>query len=419
MDILVLAAGMGSRFFANSSKISVNFWGVPVVNTIIRQALNFSKNVYVVLRKGNIVEIQKDAKIIFQKEKYGTGAAVQSYLEEVKNYKDLLILPGDVPLIDEEALQLFKDHSKKADVLVGVMPMPVGKENYGRVIMEFGEIKKIIEYKNYKEKTEYANTGVLYCSKKVLPLIDKIKEKNQEIYLTDIVELAVKNGFKVRALMLSHEQAMGFNTISEFHNVLEIAQQKWRKKALQSQAIFFDINSVFLSHDTEFELGAVIEPFCRFLPKVHIGPKAFIKSFSSVEGAYVNGIVGPFANIRSGKIEENAQVGSFVEVNRSTIGANSKAKHLSYLGDCEIGENVTIGAGCVMCNYDGVKKHKSVIKKGAMIGANSSLIAPITVGEDAFLAAGGTFNKTVADGEFAISRVAQINKPNRNLEKKK
>ena len=417
MDILILAGGLGSRFFANSSKITVNFWGISVLDMISYNALKTKNKVYVVLRKDHVIPLLSGVKGLLQKNEYGTGAAVQSYVEQVQDYNSILVLPGDVPLIETEVMNLFQQEAVGEDIILGVMKTPEGDEKYGRIIIKDGNVVKIVEYKDHPEKTEYVNTGVIYLSKAMLPLVQTIqKQPKGEVYLTEIVEIAVSKGFKVKKLELNHEDALGFNTITEFHHVLNIAQQKWRKKALKSSAIFFDIDSVYLSFDTEFELGATVEPYCRFLPNVKIGPRGLIKAFTSVENCYINGTVGPFANIKSGRIEKYSEIGAFVEVNRSEIGKYTKIKHLAYIGDANIGENVNVGAGCVICNYDGKKKHKTKIQSKAFIGANSTLIAPLQVEKNAFLAAGGIYNTDVPEDGFAIARTKQINKKRNDIE---
>lgn len=414
MDIVILAGGRGSRFFANGTKIIVNFWGIRVIDLLCLNALKISSNVYVVLRKEQDVKLIAGVQRVDHKDAYGTGAAVQSYIESGNKDKDVLIIPGDAPLIDADVLKSFK-FEDDSDILLGIMKMPVGKERYGRVFIENKKIVKILEYKEHPEKTEYANAGVILLKKNVLHLLEALKiAVSGEIYLTEIIELAIKSGYIVRSIVLNEDEALGFNTIEEFNSVLMIAQKKWRNKALKSNAIFYDINSIYLSWDTTFEQGAVIEPFVRFLPNVRVLSNAYIKSFSSLGDCIVDGDVGPFAYIRSGKIEENAAIGSFVEFNRSIIKKGSKAKHLSYLGDVVIGENVNIGAGCVICNYDGKNKHKTNIGDHSFIGSNTTLIAPINIGQNAFLAAGSTFTEDVEENKLVIARSRQVVKDKKN-----
>lgn len=415
MDIVILAGGLGSRFFANSSKIGVSFWGIPVLKMLCLNALRVSSRVFAVVRE-EFKGLPKDVVQILQQNQYGTGAAAQSYLAYVEEQRDVLIIPGDAPLVDYDVIEKFKLEKGEADIILGIMPMPPGVEHYGRVFLdEIGNVCKIIEYKHHLAKTRYANTGILLISRKVVPLFNEIGlSKGGEVYITEIVELAAKLGYIIKPLVLKHEEALGFNNISEFHNVLDIAQKKWRRKALLSDAIFFDINTVYLSYDTSFELGAVIEPYTKFLPGVRVGSKGVVKIFSSLENCYVNGSVGPFANIRSGEIQDDAEVGAFVEVNRAIVGVRSKAKHLAYLGDVKIGKKVNIGAGCVICNYDGKTKQKTTIGENAFVGGNTTLIAPINIGKKSILAAGSTFNKDVEDETLSIARCYQTNKDRSN-----
>lgn len=410
MDIVILAAGLGSRFFAGTSKVMVDFWGIPVLEMLCLNALKVSSSVYVVVKDLSIVVPDGVVKIL-QEDAYGTGIAAQSYLKFVGENRNVLIIPGDSPLVDFNTLKHFSNLGDDVEIGLGIMKTPEGSEHYGRVFQENGLVQKIIEYKHHHEKTEYSNTGIIFLSKRVVDLLFNLPiSESGEVYLTEIVQIAVNNGYKVKSLVLPYEDCLGFNTIAEFHSVLSFAQVKWRKKALKSGAIFYDINTVYLSYDTVFEAGAVVEPYTKFAPGVCVCSKAVVKSFSSLSNCRVNGVVGPFAHIRSGEVQEKAEVGAFVEMNRSILGVGSKAKHLSYLGDAYIEDSVNIGAGCVVCNYDGKNKHKTNIGQGSFVGANTTIIAPINIGKDALLAAGSTLNKDIPDGVLAIARSHQTNK---------
>lgn len=422
MKILILAAGRSSRF-SSKAKIFAAFWGISVIDLILANTKAWAKKVdakiTLILNDENIKFFNSNDKYseiekILQSQKYGTGAAVQAYCNQTKELEDVIVFPGDMPLIDESILCKF-DSDLGFDVCVGVAKTPIGDEQYGRVIFENGQLAKIAEYKDHSQKTEYINTGVIYLSQKALKLVENLEEnEHKEVFLTDIVELSKKNGLKIGTVELDFQQTQGFNTKQEFQALLKLAQQNWRKKAQECGAIFYDMDSTFLSYDTNFECGAIIEPNCFFGLGVSVKSQGRIKAFSYVENCVVNGIIGPFAHIKSGIVEQEAIVGSFVEVKNSTIGVGTKIKHLAYIGDADIAENVNIGAGAVICNYDGKNKHRTKIDSNAFIGGNSTLIAPITIGKRAFLAAGSTFKNDVKDDEFSIARTSQTTKPNKN-----
>jgi bifunctional UDP-N-acetylglucosamine pyrophosphorylase/glucosamine-1-phosphate N-acetyltransferase len=318
--------------------------------------------------------------------------------------------------IDLELLEKFKDAN--ADITVGIMKNPSNDNQYGRIIFENNKFKEIKEYKDHNQETEFVNTGMIKLSKRGQELIKKLtpNSKSGEIYLTDIVKIASEERLNIKTIELNHNQALGFNCIEEFNLALQLAQQKWRLSAAK-KVIFHDINSVYLSYDTKIHENAVIEQNCTFGPNVEIQSNAVIRSYSYIENATISGTVGPFAYIRSGTLEENAHIGAFTEMKDSQIGKNTKIKHLSYIGNAEIGENVNIGAGVILCNYDGSKKHNTTIENNAFIGANSCLIAPIKIGEGAYLSAGGVYNQDVDKDLLAIARAKQINLKNRMKKK--
>jgi bifunctional UDP-N-acetylglucosamine pyrophosphorylase/glucosamine-1-phosphate N-acetyltransferase len=452
MKILILAAGKGTRFkFGGVPKIFANFWGIRVIDLLIKQAYQASLESSVLLNEETYDEfcVSYNAKKYLQKKdgKYGTGQAVRSYLEQICNDKDsiehhehfqggLLIIAGDLPLVDSGTFEKFSKakNAKKInsqdceniqndkaieaksnigfEILVGVMKSPQGEESYGRIIEnDEGEIVAIAEKRDFAQKTEYVNTGIMYLSAKALSLIFDLKENmHKEIFLTDIVSLAQARGYRIGKVVLEENEALGFNTIVEYENLLQLAQENWKNKAKENGVCFLDAKSIFLSHDSEFQSGCIIEPYCKFGVNVKICANAIVKSFSYLENCVIDGTVGPFVHIKSGQINQNAQIGSFVEVKNSQIDEGSKIKHLAYIGDAEIGKNVNIGAGVVICNYDGQNKHRTKIEDRAFVGANSSLIAPIKIEQDAFLAAGGTYTQDVHANHLSIARAKQISR---------
>jgi len=415
MKILVLAAGKSSRFNGFGSKVLVDFWGSRVIDILTKQVSCVS-DFYVLLNEENYDQVElpeNGTKLKQNTSAYGTGAAVIQAIEQGSINDDLLIIPADLPLLDSDILRKFMDTD--SHVLVGVMDNIKGPEQYGRIVQDSsGKVLKIAEYKVHSEKTPLVNSGIIYISKKAQKLIKNIKLNEQdEFYLTDIVQIANDEGMQVEVQKLDADIVSGFNTVQELNSVLGLAQKKWRKKALSSGAVFQDIDSVYFSWDTKIEEGVIVEPNCKFGPGVHIKKGSIIKAFSVLNDCKVSGSIGPFAHIRSGIVEEEAQIGAFVELSKSHIGKKTKAKHLAYIGNAEVGENVNIGAGVIFCNYDGKKKQSAKIEDNVFVGANSCLISPITVKKGAFLAAGGAFNKNIDEDELSICRLPQKNIPKR------
>lgn len=414
MKILILAAGNSTRFHNRKSKVLASFWGTRVIDIIQAQAKKIG-SVCTIVNEKIVHEIYGEKIIQDTKSWYGTGAALKQYCGAQKGEEDLLILYADMPLIDEFTLKKFNDVAfENCDIVIGVMKMPEGEERYGRIIIKDGKITQIAEYKMHKEKTEYAHTGIILIKRRANKLINDLQKNDYgEIYLTGIVQKASEADMNIAMIEIAADEALGFNTAQEFDHLLQVAQKKWRARAVSSGAILYDKETIYLSYDTKFEAGPIIEPYCYFGSGVELKANAHIKTFSVLQNCIINGLIGPFAHIRSGEIEE-AQVGAFVEISKSVIKKGAKIKHLAYIGNANIGENTNVGAGVVVCNYDGKNKNETIIEANAFIGANSSLIAPINIKSGAFLGAGGVYTKNVEENELAIARAQQINKTRKN-----
>lgn len=406
-DIAILAAGNSSRFGGDASKIFAPFWGARVIDCIIRKAETISDNLNIILNENALFGNPHSS--IIQKTQDGTGGAIKELLKQKPDIENLIVLPGDAPLIRQESLEKIKN--AEADLTICVMKMPQCEEKYGRIIIQNGNIVKIEEAIFHPSKTEYANAGFMALRKKALNLIEKLEKKSvkQEFFLTDIVELAHKNGLKIKMIEINQDEGLGINTRQEWVKALSIAQKIWRDDLIDQGVFLMAPETVYLSYDTHIESGAIIEPYCTFQPGVHVRKGAHIKSFCNLEGCQINGEIGPFANIRNGTlINGGAEIGSFVEIKKSIIGKGTKIKHLSYIGDAEVGENCNFGAGSVICNYDGKKKNQSKIGDRVFVGGNASIIAPIKIGDDVVLAAGSAFNEDIDSKVLAIARSRQI-----------
>lgn len=260
------------------------------------------------------------------------------------------------------------------------------------------------------------NSGLLIRKDVLKKLINEIKPSKitGELYITEIVKLAYKNGFKCRYLQRSSEELLGVNTCSELAEMEKIFQNHMRKKHMENGVHLVAPETVFFSYDTKIEQSVTIHPYVVFLNNVHIKSGSIIGPFCVIEGAEIqNAQVGPFSRLRTGTtLCEGAKAGNFVEIKNSTISEKSKINHLSYVGDSFVGQNTNIGAGTITCNYDGFTKYNTHIGNNVFIGSNSAIVAPINIGDDAVIGAGSTITKNINNDELAISRNHQINYEN-------
>lgn len=351
---------------------------------------------------------------VIQKKPLGTGDAVKSALSALKRFngKDVLVLYGDTPLVRAEDLKLlFAD--KNAAVTIAAM-RPANPEGYGRLVLnEDGSLKKIIEHKDAtkaERSIDLCNAGLMRIDARMLKVwIKKITNANaqKEFYLTDLPAIAADRGYRTSVAEILEESACGVNDRLDLAVAERIFQDRKRTEALRGGVTMIDPGSVYFSLDTKIEPDVVIEPGVFFGPGVKIGAGSIIRAFSHLEGAVIgrNVSVGPFARLRPGSaIGEGARIGNFVEVKKSSIGRRSKINHLAYVGDTAMGEETNFSAGAITVNYDGFSKHKTVIGRGVMVGSNVNLIAPVTVHDGAFVAAGSTVTEDVPANALSIGR---------------
>jgi bifunctional UDP-N-acetylglucosamine pyrophosphorylase/glucosamine-1-phosphate N-acetyltransferase len=396
--------GLGEKICANKVKIVTN---EELSNSILIKEL------------GN----RSNTEIIRQEKINGTAGALISVLDHLEA-EYALIVCGDTPFIDSESECIRQLLSSKSEIsLIGMIPPDsVISSKYGEIIMCDGRFKKIVEYHDAESsqglRDFVANSGVYKIKRsileKYLPKIEK-NEKTQELYLTELPNLASSNGVDVNVI-ISYEywQFHGINTKNDLALAEAHAQEELRNKFLSLGTTMLDPSSVFFSFDTEIALDVEIEQNVVIKEGVKIGHGATIKAFSYLENCSLgpNAEIGPFARIRGASITgKQAIIGNFVEIKGSVIGDNTKIKHLAYIGDAEIGNETNIGAGSITCNYDGKRKHKTKIGKNAMIGANTSIIAPISIGSFSKIGAGSVIVEDVPDNSLGISRPSQITKP--------
>jgi bifunctional UDP-N-acetylglucosamine pyrophosphorylase/glucosamine-1-phosphate N-acetyltransferase len=384
-------------------------------------ALVVGRNAQEVAAASSIAGIKVES--FLQKERLGTGHAVLAARDAIAvGYDDILVAYGDVPLITDAPLRAArKGLADGADVVVIGFhtDRPTG---YGRLLVKGGELIAIREEKDATDAERavtWCNSGLMAINgRKALELLGHIGNDNAkgEYYLTDLVEIARLLGGRAVAVDAPEEELTGCNNRAELAVIERLWQQRRRHELMMSGVSMIAPETVFLAYDTAIGPDTLIEPNVVFGPGAVIESGAIIHAFSHIEGAHVSAgaTVGPFARLRPGAdLAQGSKVGNFCEVKNARIGEGAKVSHLTYIGDATIGADANIGAGSITCNYDGVNKHETHIGKGAFIGSNSSLVAPVTVGDDAYIASGSVITDDVPAGALAFGRARQEVKPGR------
>jgi len=406
-QIVILAAGKGTRMKSNTAKVLHKICEKPMIEYIIEEALKVTKSVDVVLNHQfeKVKETIKNYPINIIKQDLqnfpGTGGA----LKEVKLKEEkILVLNGDMPLIKEDEIKKF---DTEADVVMSVMKLD-NPDGYGRVVIENGDVKKIVEQKDCTEeelKIPYVNAGVYLFKKEVLEkYLPKISNNNaqKEYYLTDIIEMAVNDGLKVAAIEVNEKDFKGVNSKLDLAKAEEIMCKRIKKYWMKRGVIMHLPETIYIDAYTSFEGECEVGSGCIIKKSVII--ESEIRPLSVIEEAVIkNSGVGPMARIRPKSELIDTHIGNFVEVKASKL-KGIKAGHLSYLGDSEIDEGTNIGAGTITCNYDGKNKYKTKIGKNVFVGSDTKLIAPVVIEDDVIIAAGSVVNKDVKKGSLAISR---------------
>ncbi|WP_196793549.1 bifunctional UDP-N-acetylglucosamine diphosphorylase/glucosamine-1-phosphate N-acetyltransferase GlmU [Bartonella tamiae] len=432
---IILAAGEGTRMKSSLPKVLHKIAGLPMVCHVVQQVQSAGTDILAIIVGRGFESVQKaiydfapHASFFMQEERRGTAHAVLSaktLLENTPNNKmpdDVLIVFGDTPLIEADALG--RARNALADgVDVVVMGFRTSKpEGYGRLIEKDGTLIAIVEEKEATQdqrQINFCNGGVMAMNGKyALSLIEKIDNHNakQEFYLTDIVAIAVQQKLKVQAIEVPFENVLGVNNHTELAQADALWQKRKAQMLMHEGVRLLKPDSVYFSYDTVIDADVTIEPNVFFGPGVKIKKGTTIHSFSYLEDAIIdeNVTVGPFARIRPGShLEEKSKVGNFCEIKQSRIGKEAKVNHLTYIGDAKVGDYANIGAGTVTCNYDGFNKWETIIGKNAFIGSNSSLVAPIEIGQNAYVASGSVITKLVPDNSVAFGRSYQVNKEGR------
>ena len=454
--IAIMAAGKGTRLKSKLPKVLHEVGGKPLLAHVIAAAMKVVpvNDVYVIIghEAARVREAVTAAgvKFILQEEQRGTGHALMVAQEALADYETIIVLSGDAPLITAQTIEKlgeFHTSNKAAmTILSACLENPTG---YGRVIRKSRnspEVKAIVEEKSAttaQRKIREVNSGFYAFDRKSLfGHINQLKTDNahREYYLTDLASVLVKAKKRVVAIEANDSsEILGGNTRAELADIdLRMRRAKTQELMAQGVTIFYPDTCVI---DRQVEIGAdtIVEPFVQILGKTRIGTDCRIRSYSVIEDSDIGdrvlvrpgcilhdakvergAVLGPYSHLRPGsEIGEGAHVGNFVETKKIRLGKGSKANHLSYLGDAEIGEGVNIGAGTITCNFDGEKKHKTIIEDGVFVGSDSTLIAPLTVGKGSYVAAGSCVTDDVPADSLAIGRSRQIVKEGWAKQKRK
>ncbi len=422
LAVVILAAGKGTRMKSDKPKVMHEVLGLPMVNWILKSVEKLSpQETVVVVGKDmdDLVDAVSPHKTVVQEKQTGTGSALQCALEELKDFSgDVLVLLGDTPLITLETMQGLIN-ARHADDKTGIAVLGVELENpkgYGRLLLsKDGSLKAIREEKDASDeerKIRIVNTGA-FCldaggAKRWVSELDNTNAQG-EYYITDLPEIAHKtDGLKTSvAVTYNPAEVQGCNTRLDLANLEASAQTRLREEFILNGVIMQDPQTVYLHHDTVIGEGTLIEPNVYFGPDVEVGEKVHIKAFCHFEGAVIknNAIVGPFARLRPGTdVGQDVRIGNFVEIKKSQIGDRSKISHLGYVGDTIMGDDVNFSCGAITVNYDGFQKHQTVIGKGVMVGSNVNLVAPVTLDDGAFIAAGSTITTDVPADSLSVER---------------
>ena len=411
---IILAAGKGTRMKSKKSKLVQKIYGKEIVKRAVENAQKAGvKDIVAVVgyMKEEVMNVLGDnVKYAFQEEMLGTGHAVIQAKEYLKNKKGkVLVLNGDVPLLRPETINKLLEKSTEnkeyATLLTAIYDNPRG---YGRIIRdEGGNISAIVEEKDTTEEQKLIkeiNAGI-YCFDivELLSALEEIKPNNAqgEYYLTDVIEIMNKKGLKTGAVVVEdNTEILGINDRIQLEMLTKVLQVRINTEHMKKGVTIEDVSNTYIYDDVEIGMDTVIHPNTTIKSGVVIGEDCEI---------------GPNAYIREGcKLANKVKIGSFVEIKKAIIGEGSKVPHLSYMGDCEIGEKCNIGCGTITCNYDGLHKSKTIIGNHSFVGSNTNLVAPVTLGNETFIAAGSTITENVPDYALAIARQRQINKENWN-----
>ena len=443
MNAVILAAGKGTRMKSEKNKVIHEVLGKPMIKHVVDNLTkaNIERKIIIVGEGAEAVRsvFNEEMEFVFQEEQLGTGHAVLMARDLLKDSEGItVVICGDTPLITPNTIEnLINYHVSKnsdATILSANHEEPTG---YGRIVRDLNQsILKIVEQKDASVEElsiKEINTGT-YCfnNRLLFEALDKITNNNaqNEYYITDVIEIIKNNKGTVEAYLSDHlEETIGINTRLQLAEANEVLKKRINQQLMIDGVTIVDPNNTYISIDTEIGQDTIIYPGCIIYGKNKIGNNCLIGPHSHLQNTEIGNHVlilqsvlsdckvgdetkvGPFAHFRNNTvIGEQVRIGNFVEIKNSTMGNNSNAAHLSYIGDAQIGNNVNMGCGSITVNYDGQKKSKTLIGNNVFVGCNSNLIAPINIDDNSYVAAGSTLTKDVPKDTLAIAREKQVNK---------
>lgn len=445
LAVVIMAAGKGTRLKSRRPKVLHEIGGKPLLSHVIAAASRIvaPADIFAVVghQAATVRSAVADTGVHFveQTEQRGTGHAIQCARPSIAGYENILVLSGDVPLIRPETLeQLWQFHQAQEAAMTILTAAPEDPTGYGRVLRKAPgspEVEAIIEQKALtpdQQSLREINSGIYaFKTAPLLAHLDRLTANNAhgELYLTDMAGLLGAAGERVVAIEAAETaEVLGANTIAELVGLDATLRAATANRLMASGVTIFRPDTCVIDADVEIAPDTVIEPFVQLLGRTRIGSDCRIRSYSVIENCTLGdrillrqscilaestvadgAKIGPFAHLRPGSdIGEDAHVGNFVETKKARLGKGAKANHLTYLGDAEVGEGTNIGAGVITCNYDGVHKHKTQIGKGVFVGSDSTLVAPVSIEDGAYIGAGSCITQDVPSGALAVGRARQV-----------
>ncbi|MEZ5816755.1 MAG: bifunctional UDP-N-acetylglucosamine diphosphorylase/glucosamine-1-phosphate N-acetyltransferase GlmU [Hyphomicrobiaceae bacterium] len=434
---VVLAAGKGTRMKSALPKVLHPIAGRPMVSHVLHAARAAGAGASALVVGPGMERVAREARsevddleVFVQEEQLGTGHAVLSARRLIERHTgDVMVLYGDTPLITGKTLKALRAALDDGAAVAVLGFRPADPTGYGRLLTDgAGNLIAIREEKDASEgerSVGFCNSGVMaFRSPNLLSILDRITNTNAkgEYYLTDAVEIARKDGLRAAAVECPEREVLGVNSRDQLAAAEAIWQEARRREVMLSGATLIAPETVWFSYDTRIGQDVLIEPNVFFGPGVTVEDGVIIKANTHIQGfdqksragivIRAGAEIGPFARLRPGAdIGPDVHIGNFVEVKNAKMEGGAKANHLAYIGDGRVGAAANIGAGTIFCNYDGYFKHETVIGAGAFVGSNSSLVAPVKVGEGAYVASGSVVTKDVSANALAITRPEQAERP--------
>ncbi|MDR0820294.1 MAG: bifunctional UDP-N-acetylglucosamine diphosphorylase/glucosamine-1-phosphate N-acetyltransferase GlmU [Endomicrobium sp.] len=436
---VIIAAGAGTRMKSSLPKVMHKLSGKPLVKWVIDSVSDLKPDgiILVLGHEAEVVEkylSESGIKIVYQREQLGSGHALMQAETVLKNYEGgVLVVSADVPLVKSSTLSSLVSDNKKTGASVTVLAAKVENPfGYGRIVRNGGLLEKIVEEKDAtpaEKRIKEINSGIYCFDKNLWKALSKVKSDNakKEYYITDTVAILKESGRKASLVVVKDNyEVRGINDRAELLRAESILKDRKIKELLSSGVSIVDADNVYISYDAKIGGDTVVYPGAFIDTGVSIGKNCIVKGtsyisnskigdesavlYSYIEGAVIDKKVkiGPFSHIREGSVlRENVRIGNFSETKKAVIAKNSKVNHLSYIGDAMVGENVNIGAGTITCNYDGAKKHQTIIGSESFVGSNVNFVAPVKIGRGVLVAAGSTITHNVQPGKLVIARARQ------------